>query len=121
MREHFFGVRQRGARKLFAAQHAGNFVHALLACDVLDGAERNALFGAFGDDKVMVGKGCHLRQMRDGHDLPVFAKLPHEPAHGLRHRAAHAGIDFIKNQCLRLSQLAGGHGNGQGNARQLAA
>ncbi len=37
------------------------------------------------------------------------------------HRAAHAGIDLVKDQRARLAQLAGGHGNGQRDARQLAA
>ena len=52
--------------------------------------------------------------------LAVAAQLLHQPAHGVRHRAANAGVHLIKNQCGRSTQLAGGHGNSQSDARELA-
>ncbi len=62
-----------------------------------------------------------MRQVGHGHDLSVLAQLLHQPTHGLCNRTAHARIHLVKNQSLRLAELAGGHRNGKRNARQLAA
>ncbi|GCL48422.1 hypothetical protein NIES3787_41410 [Microcystis aeruginosa NIES-3787] len=63
----------------------------------------------------------HLGQVGHGHHLAVAPQLFHKAAHGLGHGSAHARVHLVKNQCLRGTQLAGGHGNGQGNAREFPA
>ena len=69
----------------------------------------------------MVGTGRHLWQMGYTEHLSVSTELFHEAAHGLGHCAAYAGINFVKNQCLRAAEFAGGDSDGQGDARQLTA
>ena len=65
---------------------------------------------------LLVGESGNLGQMGYCHHLPVLAQLPHELAHRFSHGAAHTRIYLVKNECLRLSELACGDGNGQGNA-----
>jgi hypothetical protein len=69
---------------------------------------------------VVVGAGGHLRQVGDA---STWRSRPaaHQAAHRLGHGAAHAGVHLVEDQRLRRAQLAGGDGNGQRNARQLAA
>ena len=62
-----------------------------------------------------------LRQVRDGQHLAVGAELAHQPAHGVCHQAADAGIDLVKDQGRGAAELAGGHGNRQCDTRQFAA
>jgi hypothetical protein len=112
---------QGGARQALAAQHAGHLGHALLALHGGHGAGRARGIALLGHHQVVVRAGGHLGQVGHGHDLAVAAQLLHQPAHGFGHGAAHAGIHLVKDQCLRRAQLAGGDGNGQRNARQLAA
>jgi hypothetical protein len=57
----------------------------------------------------------------DGQHLAVAPELLHQPADGLGHRAADTGIDLVEDQRLRRSQLAGGDGDRQRDARQLTA
>ena len=59
--------------------------------------------------------------MGDSQHLAVAPELFHQASHSFSHCAANAGVDLVKNKCLRRAQLAGGDGNGQRNPRQLAA
>ena len=80
-----------------------------------------ACVALLGHHQVVVGAGGHLRQVGDGQHLAVAAQLLHQPADGFGHGAADAGIDLVEDQRLRRAQLAGGDGDGQRDARQLAA
>ena len=88
---------------------------------MLHRADSDAAFALFGHQQVPVGAGGNLRQVRDSHHLAVTPKLLHQPADGFSHGAAHAGVNLVKDQGLRLAQLARGHGDGQRDARQLTA
>ena len=70
---------------------------------------------------MVVGTGRHLGQVGHGQHLAVAAQLPHEPAHGLGHRAADAAVDLVEDQGRRLAELAGGDRDRQRDARELAA
>ena len=109
-----------GLRQFFTAQHAGNFTHPELAGNGFDLTGHAIVKRGFGHQKVVVGAGGDLGQVGHGQDLTVLAQFFHQAAHRLGHGAAHARIDFVKNQGLGFAQLAGGHRNGQRNARQLA-
>jgi hypothetical protein len=91
----------------------------------LDGARRRAGAGALADDEVVVGAGRDLRQVRDRQHLAVAAELLHQAADGLGDGAADAGIDLVEDQRRRRgrrrSWLGAVDGDGQRDARQLAA
>ena len=69
---------------------------------------------------MVVGTSGHLGQMRDSQHLAVAPQLFHQAAHGFGHSTAHARVHFVKDEGLGRAQLAGGDGNGQSDARQLA-
>ena len=107
-----------------AAQHAGYFVQARIGRERANRAAGNGLVGRsglFADQVMVVGAGRYLCQVCNGQHLAALAKLAHEAAHFVRHGAAHTGVYLVKNQGGRLLQQAAGNGNGQRNARQLAA
>ena len=114
--QHFAGVGQGGGGQLFAAQHAGNFTHPLLAIDRMHSAETALFVRLLRNHPMVVCTSGDLRSMGDRQHLTVTAELFHQTAHGFGNRAADTGVDFIEDQCLRGTQLAGGHGYGQGYA-----
>ena len=70
----------------------------------------------------MIGAGGDLRQVGDREHLHPLAELLHQAADGLGDRAADAGIDLIEDQRAGAAVLlAGGDGDGQRDARELAA
>ena len=76
---------------------------------------------ALGHHQMVIGTSGHLRQVRHCHDLSVAPQLLHQQADGFGHCAADASVNLVEYQSARAAQLAGGHGNGQSNARQLTA
>ena len=107
---------QGGVGYFFTTEHARNFLHTCIGinhCNLTGSAFCIALFG---HHQMMIGTRRHLRQMGHRQHLAVDAKLLHQAPDGFGHGAAHARIDFVKNQGLRGAQLAGGHSNGQSNA-----
>ena len=65
------------------------------------------------------GKSVALHALEDAgyycvDNLPP--ELLHQPAHRLGHRTADAGIDFVEDQRLGRSELAGRHRDGERDA-----
>ena len=77
--------------------------------------------GVLGHHQMLVGAGGDLGQVGHRQYLAVRAQFLHQPPHRVRHRAADAGVDLVKHQGRRAAELAGGHRNGQCNAREFAA
>ena len=119
-------VRQRGARQPLAAEHAGDFGARA--------ARRRAAPRCFRCAASPVARRCCLATTRwwsaqaatcgrwvtasTWRSRPsCFISRPDR----LGHRAADAGIDLVEDQRLRRAELAGGDGDRQRDARQLAA
>ena len=98
--DQLLGVGQAGAAG--AAQHAGHLGHAGFALHRADLALGLALAGGLGHDEMMVGAGGHLGQVGHRQHLHALAQLFHQPAHRIRHGAAHAGIDLVEDQRARV-------------------
>ena len=102
------------------AQHTCDFGFALCLLYGGDIAQSLSALQLFAHHPVLIGTGCHLGQMADREHLSVASEFAHQAPYGMRHCTTHAGIDFIENEGLRPARLAGRHGNGQRNARELA-
>ena len=89
---------QGGVRRAFAAQHASDLGHALFFLDGPDSAGGSCRTFVFGHLEMVVCTGRDLWEMGHGQDLTVAAQLPHQPTHGFRHGAAHAGGEELAAQ-----------------------
>jgi hypothetical protein len=68
------------------------------------------------DTPMGLGPRRHLGRVGDHQDLGLGRPALEPQAHCVRHGAADAGVDLVKDQGLRRAQLAGGDGDRQRNA-----
>ena len=88
-----------------AANHAGNFLRALLFVKARHLGARRSVFVVFADQILRIRHRGNLRQMRHADHLMMIADLAHLFGHNLRHAPADARIDFIKNHASRNAGL----------------
>jgi hypothetical protein len=120
--QHLLGMLARGLGQFGPAQHAGNFLGALLAGDEAD-CGAGAIGGALLFDHVMmVGEGRNLRQVSYAQYLIGSRQCFQLFSYGLSCASADAGIDFVEDKSYvrgwggppppRLVSLATNHGAG---------
>ena len=63
------GVIEDYAGYVFAAEHAGYFVGAVIVGDLCDGGPCTPIFYAFSDAVVVRSEGCDLGKVGDADDL----------------------------------------------------
>lgn len=102
-------------------QHARQFIHARFVLHGLDGGGGAVLTGGFGDDKVMLAAGGHVRQVRDANDLPGGGYRAEFFADGVAHLAADIGVHFVEDQYRHAVVLGENCFNGEHDTGDFAA
>jgi hypothetical protein len=98
--QHLGCMLQHTIRLALSADHASNFLNAVLMLQQGDPRQGSALFHALFNELVTVGVGGNLRKMSDTNHL-VFLRQPFQLlAHNVGCLPSDAGVHFIKNQAL---------------------
>jgi len=87
-------------------QHARDFFDARIRFERGDGRGGRARARGFGDLVMVRRAGSNLRQVGDAQHLVALPQFPEQAPHDFGHRAAHAAIDFVKNQGRHARGLA---------------
>jgi len=114
--DHLGGVLEAGFGHRGAGNHAGYFVGAGAVVEGADAGLGAAVVLALLDDKVLVGEGGDLGQMRDAQDLLAAAEGFEFLAYRLRSAATNADIDLVEDQGAGRGSRFPGFGRGLFNS-----
>ena len=120
--QHLARVLARGLGDLLPAEHPRQFFDAGTALEHADVRHRPPIGRTLlGHGEVLVAACRDLRQVGDAQHLATLPELLQQAAHGFRHRAADAGIDFVEDQRRHRRGRRGDDGDRERNAREFAA
>src|SRR3990167_7256030 len=99
-----------------AAEHAGDFLNALVVLQVGDGGAGGIAAAGLVYEQMVMPLGGHLRQVGDGQHLAALAQAAQQLADHFGGGAADANIDFVEHQGRHPRGLCGDDLNGQADA-----
>ncbi len=77
--------------------------------------------GVLRNQEMLVGAGCDLRRMGDGHHLHLAGEATEPRADGIGHGTTDTGVDFVEHQSRRGALVGQHHLQRQQEAREFAA
>ena len=82
----------------FAAEHAGDFLNAIVGGQLLDIRFRPSIDHGFAHHVMRLRRGGDGGEVGDAEYLPLVGDLPHALANGVGGFATDIGVNFIENQ-----------------------
>ena len=81
----------------FAAEHAGDFLNAIVGGQLLDIRFSPSIDHGFAHHVMRLRRGGYWGEVGDAEHLPLIGDLPHALANGVGGFATDIGVNFIEN------------------------